>query len=251
MLWAVAAREQADPGRGRSAAALAEVDAADVLRAADYDLGCLRPRAPAARFVGPAAGSDDEGEDGDSGSGGSADDASSSEASEPGSEGAGVPGLGRCFHCTSPAWRSLGSAVASVAPTPPEASVFARDALAKNDFEFGVLEEWLGAQGCEVAAALESVLVDPNPPGVRPVALRDPRALPRGPWGGVLACRPCATSVLGDVVWSIRERIPDAELPARARGRADCWYGRACRTQSHKACHAARLNHACAPRRPD
>lgn len=202
-----------------------------------------------------------------------------------------------CFHCGIPSWRTLSRSIGALAVAPGAGAILMREGLGGNEFERGVLEEWLGPRG-GLVTALNRALEEPNPPGVARVHVVLERAAAPGsatalaaaaappapadggssgsssgaapppagaaaagaarPAGVVLpdgaltelnACKPCATGLLRAIVYALRERIPDAELPARARGRPDCWYGRGCRTMRHKPMHAAKLNHICEQRR--
>jgi E3 ubiquitin-protein ligase CHFR len=58
-------------------------------------------------------------------------------------------------------------------------------------------------------------------------------------------CRNCTMTVFSDLVFDYRKSIPQDQLPRSVTGRADCWYGRDCRTQSHNSRHASSFNHAC------
>ncbi|KAF9143913.1 hypothetical protein BG015_000258 [Linnemannia schmuckeri] len=61
-------------------------------------------------------------------------------------------------------------------------------------------------------------------------------------------CHPCARDFFSNgPFYQWRKTLDDAVLPARARGRGDCWYGRQCRTQHNygNRGHAERLNHIC------
>eukprot|EP01063_Lacrimia_lanifica_P017949 TRINITY_DN2492_c0_g1_i1.p1 TRINITY_DN2492_c0_g1~~TRINITY_DN2492_c0_g1_i1.p1 ORF type:complete len:356 (+),score=96.39 TRINITY_DN2492_c0_g1_i1:43-1110(+) len=51
--------------------------------------------------------------------------------------------------------------------------------------------------------------------------------------------------VFGGLLYHYRRAIPPHDLPAKVTSRGDCWYGVDCRTQHHKAPHAAKLNHIC------
>lgn len=266
------------PSKGRSEAELKELDDNDPMHAADYDLARLcgpawgaaaAPPAPifgapgaafggfAAAAAMAAAASDDSDDDGGS------DGYLTGSDGEP-AHPAAPPGP-PCFHCGTASWRTLRAAVASIVgfSGPRSATDFVRQALTGNDFERGVLEEWLAARGRALGDALAAILAAPNPEGVPAVRvqLRPPggapfggpaggaggvaTAMPEGSWTDLHACRGCGTSVLKNLIYSLRERIPDGELPARARGRRSCWYGRGCRTQGHKPDHASKLNHIC------
>jgi len=235
---------KAHPERRRPAAELAELDSQDALHTAGYDLAKLRA-GPAAAVGGPPAGlfgapalgmpaaAAEEGGSSDEGSG--SGDGGSDE--EPGP---------RCFHCGDPAWQTLSAGAGRMAGGPGEGSEVSLRAFSGNDFERTVLEEWLLSRGRGLNAALLEALADPNPAGAPPVRVRLERAaLPQGSWADVQACRGCTSSVLQSLAYSLRERIPETELPARARGRPKCWYGRNCRTQNHKPQHAERLDHIC------
>jgi E3 ubiquitin-protein ligase CHFR len=60
-----------------------------------------------------------------------------------------------------------------------------------------------------------------------------------------ICCNLCALKLFNEVLYPYRASIPQSELPSRARGRDNCWYGRECRTQTHNAEHARKLNHIC------
>merc|ERR1711879_236717 len=133
-----------------------------------------------------------------------------------------------------------------------------KEALMSNSFETGVLQQWLHSTGRSLSASIVTLLADPNPADASPLRLRftrpsadgalpaaDGLSFPAGPLSNVNSCRPCAHDVMKGLVYSLRERIPAAELPAQACGRSNCWYGRGCRTQAHKREHAERLNHIC------
>lgn len=217
------------------------------------------------------------------GGGGGGEAASSDEQSSPGDEEAGEAGPPRppCFHCDAPSWRTLADSAATVAASHHDASRLTKSSFHGNEFECGILEEWAASHG-GLGENLRSILVAPNPPGVpavhvtmeRPPAPAararaeaaaaaaaegsggrgappgpPPAALPEGAWSELDACKSCTFGVLRAAVYSLRQRIPEAGLPARARGRQDCWYGRGCRTAGHRPVHAAKLNHICVQRR--
>lgn len=252
---------KAYPAKRRPDEELKQLDAEDALEAAGYDLARLRA-APAAAAGAPALfgmaapvfgmaiaagaagdGSEDEAE---------ASDSAGSEASSEDGEPPMPPGP-PCFHCGAGSWRTLGAALAFVmgAPGRPGTELM-RQALSGNDFERGVLEEWLASRGITLGDALGDMLVQPNPAGAPVVRIELPGGapvMPEAAWTATHACRGCAMSVLKALVYSLRERIQDGDLPARARGRASCWYGRGCRTQTHKPDHARKLNHICEQRR--
>jgi len=59
-------------------------------------------------------------------------------------------------------------------------------------------------------------------------------------------CKECATEVFRELCYTYREReVQNADLPAFAQNRANCWYGKECRSQTHNEQHARRLNHIC------
>eukprot|EP00743_Colponemidia_sp_Colp-15_P010149 GILK01011148.1.p1 GENE.GILK01011148.1~~GILK01011148.1.p1 ORF type:complete len:557 (+),score=53.29 GILK01011148.1:60-1673(+) len=58
-------------------------------------------------------------------------------------------------------------------------------------------------------------------------------------------CSQCAAGVFLDLCYRYRQSLDDDELPAEARNRSNCWYGKNCRTQTHNINHAKRLNHIC------
>lgn len=272
---------KAHPSKRRSDHEINELDSNDPLQAAGYDLAKLlasaAPAAPAGAaapvafgallgaggggglfsgtgVAGPfgafgvapppaAADSDDEDSNSDS-------EASDSASAPP------VPAGPPCFRCGAGSWRTLTAAADSLGAGSfggaRACTDFVRQSLMGNDFERGVLEEWLAVRGRGLGAALQDALATPNPAGVAPVRMSvtgsapgAPAGMPDGAWTDLRACRGCGMGVLRALVYALRERIPDGELPARAQGRGKCWYGRNCRTQAHKPAHASKLNHIC------
>mmetsp|Transcript_70982 Transcript_70982/g.140952 ORF Transcript_70982/g.140952 Transcript_70982/m.140952 type:complete len:662 (+) Transcript_70982:96-2081(+) len=242
---------KAHPKQQRAATDLAQIEAQDALYDVGYDLAKLRSAGAAASGASGAAGL---------GVGLAAaaavpappgDDSSASEGSDDESDD---PGTARppCFHCGSASWQTLSDAARGAAAGASGRDL-ARNAFHGNDFEAEVLQEWLLASGLSLQDAVQGVLATPNPAGSSPARVHLERpaapgatALPAGSsWGAINACRSCAICVLQGLVYSVRERIHDAQLPARARGRQKCWYGRSCRTQGHKGEHAQRLDHIC------
>lgn len=262
------------PSKARAATTLAEMDSNDVLQDNGYDIkrvlaaaggrrgrGAAPPPRGLAPFVapiGPAgddAGSDDEG-------GGSEDsDGSEGHSSDEEDDDEGVPARPPCFHCGAASWRTVGEAATASIATPHNAAELVRRSLQGNDFERCVLEEWLLTRDSGLAERLMGIITMPNPPDTTiPVNLRfdgglgiAPMGAPRraeilaGDMSEINGCRSCVYTVLRALVYALRERIPEGELPERARGRPVCWYGRTCRTQNHNATHAARFNHICEP----
>ena len=62
-------------------------------------------------------------------------------------------------------------------------------------------------------------------------------------------CHACFDTVFKALVYSYRAALPNSELPDAVTRRANCWYGKDCRTQAHNRQHAERLNHICAATR--
>jgi len=61
-----------------------------------------------------------------------------------------------------------------------------------------------------------------------------------------LVCRSCALKVMKELIYQFREKDVDgSDLPPAVVARADCWWGRNCRTALCKPAHAERLNHIC------
>ncbi|KAF4690895.1 hypothetical protein FOZ60_016730 [Perkinsus olseni] len=58
-------------------------------------------------------------------------------------------------------------------------------------------------------------------------------------------CSKCAYQAVKQCIFQYRKSLAEEQLPQRCRGRENCWYGTACRTQKHSSTHAARLNHIC------
>eukprot|EP00930_Biecheleria_cincta_P046270 TRINITY_DN31906_c0_g1_i1.p1 TRINITY_DN31906_c0_g1~~TRINITY_DN31906_c0_g1_i1.p1 ORF type:complete len:606 (+),score=91.97 TRINITY_DN31906_c0_g1_i1:133-1950(+) len=245
---------KAHPERQRSATALAELDSRDSLHAAGYCIAKLTGAASAPPAFEPAPVPIMDGMDGSDSDRDSDDDDESEEPTHAWT----YPGAMRpsCFHCAQPAWQNLRSATERIATQDHTATALLKAALASNSFEQGILQEWLHTKSQSLAQAIVSLLADPNPAEAPQVRVRPQRArlrgasdddpaLPVGAWSDVPACHACAQDVLQAVVYSIRERIPAEELPHRARNRRNCWYGKSCRTQSHKQAHAERLNHIC------
>lgn len=55
-------------------------------------------------------------------------------------------------------------------------------------------------------------------------------------------CRNCSAKVWERILYCYRDHITN-ELPNNVKNRANCWYGKDCRTQGHRYAHAAKLNH--------
>ncbi|CAJ1345406.1 unnamed protein product [Effrenium voratum] len=245
---------KAHPDKQRSAAALADLDGRDPLHDSGYDLAKIRgPGDPAAGLlrITVAAAAAAEAMDAESES--YHHDSEDSEEEEPGHAWT-APGAVRppCVNCGLPAWRPLRSAADAILATPMSATAVAKSALANNSVEQEILQEWLHSRGMSLKEAILMLLADPNPEGVPAVVIRPhapaggaPVMLPGGVWTELAACNNCSQMILKSAVYSVRERIPNEELPARGQGRGNCWYGRGCRTQSHKRHHAERLNHIC------
>mmetsp|Transcript_86334 Transcript_86334/g.105940 ORF Transcript_86334/g.105940 Transcript_86334/m.105940 type:complete len:278 (+) Transcript_86334:50-883(+) len=244
---------KAHPGKQRSLVALADLDSRDPLHDNGYDLAKLRGAGDlAAGFVRltVAAAAAAEAMDAESEHSSYHSDSDDDEA-EPGHAWT-EPGAVRpaCAKCGTPAWRPLRSAAEAAVSNPMAAAALTKTALARNTFEEEILQEWLAGKGLSLLEAIQNFLAAPNPaglPGVRwlgggapPEFLTSTEA-----WTEIPSCNPCSQNLLRGVVYSIRERIVAEELPQRARDRGNCWYGRSCRTQSHKRNHAERLNHIC------
>ena len=58
-------------------------------------------------------------------------------------------------------------------------------------------------------------------------------------------CVACFTKAWDWLAYVYRRDVPKAALPAAVARREDCYWGRTCRTQTHKPSHAQRLNHVC------
>eukprot|EP00746_Dinoflagellata_sp_MGD_P136049 gnl/MRDRNA2_/MRDRNA2_70039_c0_seq1.p1 gnl/MRDRNA2_/MRDRNA2_70039_c0~~gnl/MRDRNA2_/MRDRNA2_70039_c0_seq1.p1 ORF type:complete len:595 (+),score=96.16 gnl/MRDRNA2_/MRDRNA2_70039_c0_seq1:214-1785(+) len=303
-----------DPKRKRSLDVLAELDAADVLSTAGYDLSKLRPAGPGGPGapLGGAASDDDEAfED--------ADEEYSDGDNDTPDEHEGA----QCFNCVAPdphdgfccrtvvgrprhvnciecgdlmplrpgtaplRFQSCGICLKYLcAPTRAECRGAPRGfvasmclelvgtpalkklrdlditeefglmykALNGNTFEQGLLEEYLRSRDLRLKDKVLELLANPNPAGVPAVRVNFehmtiagnvPELPSHAPWQDIVSCRACAIAVLEGVVYAIRQRIPDGDLPARGQGRENCWYGRGCRTQLHNEEHAQRLNHIC------
>ncbi|CAB3995649.1 E3 ubiquitin- ligase CHFR [Paramuricea clavata] len=62
-----------------------------------------------------------------------------------------------------------------------------------------------------------------------------------------ILCNGCALKNLKELAFQFRRDIPRAELPAAVTSRADCHWGKNCRTQTNPTNphHASRYNHVC------
>lgn len=185
--------------------------------------------------------------------------------SDAGSDGVPPPPANPCFHCGAAFWKRFDEGVDTLAADMDQVSQLIGRGLQRNRFEQGILVEWVQARG-GLKERLKFVLENPNPEGaqkVRPYVEKAPSAevraragvtmgpnetyeatLPHGSWAELKGCKSCVIGVLGACVYSLRERIPSEELPANARTRENCWYGRNCRSQRRPE-HATRLNHIC------
>lgn len=270
---------KAHPSKGRGEKELSDLDAQDPLMAAGYDLSRLADHSTPSSSSGvgvavgaavfAADGMEHESDEDDSDDEDAYSEGSSAPAPAPALAPFRRPLGPPCFHCGGASWRTLGEAADNVAGSsaPGRARTeFVKQALSGNDFERGILEEWLTGQGQSFGAKLLEILETPNPIDVAPVRVYLPdasaaifgmpvdsapsssasaTAMPEGSWTGIHGCRGCCMGVLRALTYSLRERIPEGQLPAAARGRRNCWYGRGCRTQSHKPEHGVRLNHIC------
>lgn len=234
---------KAHPEKQRSLAALADLDSRDPLHDNGYDLGKLRGAGDAAaglvRFTVAAAAAA-EAMDAESESEHSDMDSDDLDFEAEPAHAWAEPGAVRppCAKCGVPAWRPLRSAAEAAVSNPMAATALTKAALARNTFEEEILQ------------AILDLLAAPNPVNAPAVRWHAAGAPPdflasRDALTDLPSCNTCSQNILRGVVYSIRERISAEELPERARGRGNCWYGRCCRTQCHKRNHAERLNHIC------
>lgn len=246
---------KAHPEKQRSLAALADLDSRDPLHDNGYDLGKLRGAGDAAaglvRFTVAAAAAA-EAMDAESESEHSDMDSDDLDFEAEPAHAWAEPGAVRppCAKCGVPAWRPLRSAAEAAVSNPMAATALTKTALARNTFEEEILQEWLAAKGLSLLQAILDLLAAPNPVNAPAVRWHAAGAPPdflasRDALTDLPSCNTCSQNILRGVVYSIRERISAEELPERARGRGNCWYGRCCRTQCHKRNHAERLNHIC------
>lgn len=242
----ISALLKANPECVRPPEALADLDSRDPLQEVGYNLSRLRGGGgPAARAVAEESDEGEEDSDGD-------EDAATA-AVAAAMEADGPRELAPCFHCRTPGFRLLGQAAIAAVDRPDGETEWLREALARNNFEANVLQNWLRGRGERLVEALVRLLSNPNPDGAAiPVRLLFTRSaapgalpMPPGSWTTLTACRDCAQDVLKSGIYALRERIPPADLPANVRDRENCWYGRGCRTQGHRPDHAERMNHIC------
>lgn len=63
-----------------------------------------------------------------------------------------------------------------------------------------------------------------------------------------LCCNTCAMLIFAVLLYNYRLSIPKDQLPPEVTSRANCWYGKECRTQKHNVQHCRKLNHICEQR---
>ncbi|KAJ3045169.1 hypothetical protein HK097_001264 [Rhizophlyctis rosea] len=106
-----------------------------------------------------------------------------------------------------------------------------------------------GGDGNEVAAGDDVPAAGPANPAPAPAAPA-PGTLDADAFDGNVskddaACYGCAMHIFDELCYLYRQNLAVDSLPARAKNRNDCWWGRNCRTQLHNPQHAQRLNHVC------
>mmetsp|Transcript_10440 Transcript_10440/g.17073 ORF Transcript_10440/g.17073 Transcript_10440/m.17073 type:complete len:517 (+) Transcript_10440:42-1592(+) len=110
-----------------------------------------------------------------------------------------------------------------------------------NTYEETVLRNWTQRPGASLSAAVRKVL-DKLDDATLPQQLSH---YGNAFQGTTVTCRSCTHQVLRKIMYEVRRSIPQEELPQEVASRADCWYGKNCRTQRHNPDHAKRLNHIC------
>ncbi|XP_064620650.1 E3 ubiquitin-protein ligase CHFR-like isoform X2 [Lineus longissimus] len=63
--------------------------------------------------------------------------------------------------------------------------------------------------------------------------------------GDTATCYACGIRNFKELAYQYRRDIPASQLPAEVTRRADCYWGKNCRTQKNKPHHAQRFNHIC------
>ncbi|KAI5056659.1 hypothetical protein GOP47_0028477 [Adiantum capillus-veneris] len=114
-----------------------------------------------------------------------------------------------------------------------------------NTYEQEVTRRYLQEQGLQIQDVVVEWLgkMDRDETG-KPELLPN---RPQSPFSGLYFCNQCEEIVVNHLLYKFRMSVPKAALPSDAAGREDCWYGRLCRTQSHRDSHARRYNHVCEP----
>lgn len=108
-------------------------------------------------------------------------------------------------------------------------------ALCNNAFERGVLSDYLAGRGRTVQQVYDAFVA----------RLGDGSVVFHGWKPDTAVCAICIKHLVNEALYRFREAIPVDELPPHVRARSNCWYGKGCRTQTHNAAHAAKLNHIC------
>jgi hypothetical protein len=111
-------------------------------------------------------------------------------------------------------------------------------ALMGNAFERNVLQGVLNKRGITPQGVYASYM--PN---------LDSLAAAGGITADHAVCTSCSTQIFNKIIYDYRAKVPKDQLPPEIAKRQDCWYGQACRTQTHKPEHAQNLNHICEQKR--
>ncbi|KAJ4459137.1 putative E3 ubiquitin-protein ligase CHFR [Paratrimastix pyriformis] len=114
-------------------------------------------------------------------------------------------------------------------------------AIANNQVETEFLAAYLRAKGRAPNDAWNEILtkLDKNQWSFNEVATHATVT------GRSLSCRDCFTRLVSPLLLKYRFAIPREEMPPEAVTRPNCFYGPACRTQSHNPGHAQKYNHIC------
>ncbi|CAH1801152.1 unnamed protein product [Owenia fusiformis] len=112
--------------------------------------------------------------------------------------------------------------------------------LLQNTYESTILKDYLKEKKLTIKQVLDECCTKLDSKAWAstdfPLKLKDSNAV---------LCYGCALKNFKDLVYNYRKNIPNGELPATVTARADCHWGKSCRTQRHKPHHAANLNHIC------
>ena len=236
------------PDKVRDAEELARLDTEDTIGAAPRAMR-KRDREEGMEMFAYAAHDDDDGEEDDGG-----DDSDDDGGGHPfGAHG----GMAAMMHaavmqmrqqmplasCPGCARQVPASQLTSLSARRPHTLPFR---ALSNPFERGVLLDYLQTKGLAVADLVNDELL--RRVGTNEFHLIASQAgPPLDPQAGV--CASCFDRAFVDLLYQYRRAIPREELPASVTARGDCWYGHGCRTQTHNALHAQRLNHICEPTR--
>ncbi|KAH7352692.1 hypothetical protein KP509_19G058700 [Ceratopteris richardii] len=118
------------------------------------------------------------------------------------------------------------------------------EAFARNTYEQDIIRRYLQERGLHINNVLTEWLQKMDRGEIAGIDLPNN---PQVQYMDTYFCNSCEEHIVCELLYRFRSSLPKNELPPDVAARPDCWYGRLCRTQSHKYSHAAKLNHICEP----